>query len=618
MARFRKTTSKQNTYLQLVESYRNENKQPATRVLANLGNISNLPEEKIERLAESFIKAVGLEDKYQMNNFTAGKGYHYGSCLPVIGLWNELNLDGIINNSLSSKISIPVSQITLIQVANRFSDPGSKLACYRWYENSLFSQLKNFVNFPEEEREKLHTYYRSLDYLCSIKNDIEEELYYHFQGYNKENTLIFYDLTSVYFEGEQAEMAVKGYSRDHRGDADQIVIGLVMNGDGLPIAHHVFAGNTLDKSTVAEVLDDLDKRFSIKDIIFVGDRGLLKKTNVDTVKAHGDNYIMGMQRRNRKIIKYLLEKVTFDEQEINSNNIIIKELTYSELSKNFQKSYDISVRFVVCYDPKTARLHKTTRERNLIKFEKLLHETPKQGTLDKLQKSYHNLKSFLSKYKMTKLYGIKIVKINSEDDEKQENNECYQLWIQKNDDEISFEENLDGKFFLQTEVGDDILKKQNVVTAYKSLQKVERAFKFTKDEIDIRPVYVRKETRIRGHVMVCYLCLLIDTLIEKKLLELFPDTIETENKKKIDRKSKRDGNDGLTMITLREELDTIRLVPLYINGKEAPNYISTSISNNVKKLFSALGIVRSSDPKYLRFKVKKQSENKNQLILNLG
>ena len=218
---------------------------------------------------------------------------------------------------------------------------------------------------------------------------------------------------------------------------------------------------------------------------------------------------------------------------------------------------------------------------------------------------------------MSKFYDISIVKINSENNEKPQNNDCYQLCIQKNDDVISFEQNLDGKFFLQTEVDDDTLKQQSVVSAYKSLQKVERAFKFTKNEIDIRPVYVRNETRIKGHVMICYLCLLFETLIEKEILKLFPEMTETENKKKIDRKSNRNENDGLTMITLREELDTIRLIPLYINGKQTPKYISTSISNNVKKLFSALGIINSSDPKYLRFKIKKQDTNKNQLVLNL-
>ena len=618
MARFRKTISKDNTYLQLVESYRNDKKQPATRVLANLGNISNLTEEQINSLTQSFIKAVGLQHKFQMNHLKAGKGYHYGTCLPIIALWNELALEQIIDNALSSKITIPVSRITLIQIANRFSDPGSKLACYRWYENSMFSQVCHFINFPEDKREKLHTYYRSLDYLCSIKNHIEEELYYHFHSYNQENSLIFYDLTSVYFEGEQAETAVPGYSRDHRPGSDQIVIGLVLNNDGIPIAHHVFEGNTVDKSTLSKVLNDLEKRFGIKNVIFVGDRGLLTNSNIDTVKRHGYHYIMGMQRRNRLIVKYLIEKITFDDEEISAKDFLIKEVTYSDLPEKFQKAYENSVRFILCYDRKTAKRHKTRRAKNLNKFNKLLTVAQTEGTLKQIKTSHYKLKSFLSKYKMSKFYNLEIEALIPADNQTKAKDENYHLTITRNDAFISFEENLDGKFIIQTEVNINDLNKQAVVSSYKSLQKLERAFKFTKNEIDIRPVYVRRQTRIKGHVMLCYLSLLIETLIEKKLYELFPEMIETENKKALARKANPNEYDGLTMITLMEELDTIRLVPLYINGNENPNYITTNMSNNVKKLFSALGIVNSDAPQNLRFQTKKQKGNKSQLVLNLG
>ncbi|UCE08223.1 MAG: IS1634 family transposase, partial [bacterium] len=549
-----------------------------------------MSEEQIERLTKSFIKAVGLEEQFQMNNFNAGKSYHYGTCLPVIALWNQLNLDSIINNALPSKVTIPVSEITLIQIANRFSDPGSKLACYRWFEYSVFSQIKNFVNFPEKEQEKLHTYYRSLDYLCAIKNQIEKELFYYFKSYNQENSLVFYDLTSVYFEGEQAEMAVPGYTRDHRPDADQIVIGVVMNGDGIPIAHHVFTGNTVDKATVAKVLADLEQRFSIKNIIFVGDRGLLTRTNIETVKRHGYNYILGMQKRNRRIIKYLMTRVHFDEAENNSAEVTTQEVTYAELPASFQNEYDEPVRFVVCFDKNTAKRQRERRERNFHKFQTLLNKVPLEGPLKQVKISYHQLISFLAKYHMSKFYELDIEPITSKNgNQNDQNTDSCQLRIQKNEADISFEESLDGKFFLQTEVNQASLDEQAVVKAYKSLQKVERAFDFTKNEIDIRPVYVRRESRIKGHVMICFLSLLIETLLEKKMFELFPEMVDTENKKNVVKKSQRDDNDGLTMITLREELDTIRLVPLYINKSEKPNYISTQISNNIKKLFSALG-----------------------------
>ena len=258
MARFRTSTSNDNTYLQFVTSYRNEKGQPATRVLAGLGNITKMSEEQIERFTASYIRATGMEKRFGRVDFEAGKGYHYGSILPVIALWHQLGLEQIIDYAVSAKVAISVSRIALIQTANRFSEPGSKLACFRWYYRSLFSQMKNFVNFPEDEDEELHTYYRALDYLCEAKEDIEKQLYYRLLGYGLDNSLILYDITSTYFEGEQAEIGKQGFSRDRRGDLDQIVVGLVMSRDGIPIAHHVFEGNRLDKTKRGRAINDDD------------------------------------------------------------------------------------------------------------------------------------------------------------------------------------------------------------------------------------------------------------------------------------------------------------------------------------------------------------------------
>ncbi|MCK4448344.1 MAG: hypothetical protein KAW56_14840 [Candidatus Marinimicrobia bacterium] len=193
-----------------------------------------MSEDEIEKLTKSFIRVLGVEEKFKVNNFTVGKAYHYGTCLPAIAFWYQLGLDRIIDEALPLRVKIPVSHISLIQVANRFSDQGSKLACHRWYERSMFSQLKSIVHFPDTEGERLHYYYRSLDYLCSLKDEIERSLYYRLKCYNLNNSLVLYDITSVYFEGNEVSIAEKGLTRDHRPDADQIVIGLVMSRDGIP------------------------------------------------------------------------------------------------------------------------------------------------------------------------------------------------------------------------------------------------------------------------------------------------------------------------------------------------------------------------------------------------
>jgi len=605
VARFRRSNSNDNTYLQFVTSYRNNKGQPATRVLASLGNITKMPEEQIERLTASFIRAVGMEKKFDKLSFEAGKGYHYGTILPVIALWHQLGLEEIINSAVSSKVEIPVSRIALIQTANRFSDPGSKLACFRWYYLSLFSQMKNFVNFPEDEDEQLHTYYRSLDYLCKAKKTIEKELYYRLLGYGLDNSLVLYDITSTYFEGEQAEIGKKGFSRDKRWDLDQIVVGIVMSRDGVPIAHHVFEGNRLDKTTVKEVVEDLKKRFGIKKAIFVGDRGMITLKNIETIKEYEYEYILGMQKRNRKVVEHLLEKVLKNPEEL------IQEFGYTDLSCTLQKKYSRGVRFVAGYNKEVARKTRRTRDRNMAFFRGLIEETKLVGDLKTIKDSNDRLRSFLSKKRMTRWYKLNI--------EKGEKESIYRLKVQEMTAVIEGEENLDGRYFIQTEVSEKI-DKNEIESSYKSLQKVEQAFRIVKDEFDIRPIHVRKETRIRGHVMISYFALLIETLMEKKLKDLFPEAYNKHDKAV--RKIRITGEEPLTMMTLFEELDNVRLIPLEFKSENdkavKTSYISTKIDNNVKKLLSSVGVRNAMNPENLSFKRSKDKSDKDQLVLDLG
>ncbi|MBA7571514.1 hypothetical protein ES708_13278 [subsurface metagenome] len=606
MARFRTSTSNDNTYLQFVTSYRNDKGQPATRVLASLGNITKMSEDQIERLTSSFIRATGMEKRFGKVDFETGKGYHYGSILPVIALWHQLGLEQIIDCAVSEKVEIAVSRIALIQTANRFSEPGSKLACFRWYYRSLFCQMKNFVNFPEDEDEQLHTYYRALDYLCKAKENIEKQLYYRLLGYGLDNSLILYDITSTYFEGEQAEIGKKGFSRDKRGDLDQIVVGLVMSRDGIPIAHHVFEGNRLDKTTVQEVVEDLKERFGIEKAIIVGDRGMITIKNIEMIKGHEYEYILGLQKRNRKVIDHLLGKVVKNPDEP------LQEFGYSDLSPVLQKKYPKEIRFIAGYNKKVARKTRRKRDRNIALFLKLTGEAKLEGDLKTVKKSNDRLKSFLSKKHITRLYNLSMEKIEKK-------NDVYRLEVQEMTAAIEEEESLDGRYFIQTEVSEQ-MDKAEIEKSYKSLQKVEQAFRIVKDEFDVRPIFVRKETRIRGHVMISYFSLLIETLMEKKVKEIFPEAYDKYDKAV--KKIRRTGEEPLTMMTLFEELDDVRLIPLEFkseNGKATKtSYISTKIDNSVKKVLSSLGVRNAMNPEKLSFQKTKNKSDKDQLVLDLG
>jgi len=608
MARFRTTTTQGNTYLQFVESYRNAKGIPATRVLASLANITKMSGEQVDRLTASFIRAAGTQQKYLTADFEAGKGYHYGAALPVMAVWHQLGLEQIIDNAVAAKVKIPVSRIALIQSANRFSDPGSKLACFRWYFRSVFCQMKNFIEFSEtdDEEEQLHTFYRALDYLSEAKEKIEKELYWRLLGYGVDSSLILYDITSTYFEGEQAQLGQKGHSRDHRPDLQQIVVGLVMSRDGIPIAHHVFEGNRLDKTTVEEVVGDLEERFGIKKAIFVGDRGMITADNIESIKGHEYDYILGLHKRNRKLVDHLLPEVLKKPDEL------IQEFGYADLGEKLQKKHDKKVRIVACYNPEVAKKTKATRERNRALFQELVNNSKVTGDLESVKKVNDKLTSFLYRKHITKLYKLAMEKAS-------EGSEVYRVSIKEEPEAIEKEEELDGRYFIQTEVSTDI-DTEEIRAWYKSLQKVERAFEVVKHLLDIRPMHVRKATRIRGHIMIIYFSLLIETLIEKKLRGLYPQAYEG-NKEWI-RQPSRTGEEPLSMMRLHEELDGVRLIPLQFKaGGERSvetTYISTKIEANVKKLLSALGVRNAMHPEKLSFRAWRQGGDDGQLALDLG
>jgi len=565
-----------------------------------------MDEDEIDRLTSSFIRAAGMEKKYQKLELDAGKGYHYGTLLPVIAVWHQLGLEEIIDKAMPARVEIAVSRIALIQTANRFADPGSKLACFRWYYHSLFSQLKNFIHFPEKEDEQLHTFYRALDYLCKAKDRIEKQLYYRLMGYGMDNSLILYDITSTYFEGTQAEIGKPGYSRDKRGDLDQIVVGIVMSRDGIPMAHHVFEGNRLDKTTVEEVVFDLKKRFGIEKAIFVGDRGMITTQNIESIKGQEYEYILGLQKRNRKIVDNVLPEVMKKPEEKN------QEFGYSDLSKKLQKRYSEKVRIIACYNSEVAEKTRLTREKNIRLFEELVEKVDVVGDLETVTKSNDKLRSFVYRKHISKFYELEIKKENSED-------EVYRLKIERIAEAIKKEEELDGRYFIQTEVSKEI-DKEEIDLSYRSLQKVEHAIRVLKSEFDIRPMYVRKEKRIRGHVMISYFSLLIETLIEKKLKELFPEAYNGE--KRWIKQIRRNGKEPLSMMTLYEELDDVRLIPLEFkttdNKTVKTTYIATKIDVNIKKLLSALGVKNAMHPEKLSFCRSKAEANREQLILDLG
>ena len=400
---FKIASSKDNKYLQLVESYRNEEGKPRQRLLANLCNISKCSDEEILKLCQSFLKTLGVDKIVFLDDLAAQESYDYGDVLPVVAIWQQLRLGEILDHCVSNRVKIDVAKAALIMVANKFVDPQSKLGAWLWYDRSVFKFSEEFKHLPAKDKGLLQSLYRTLDYLTDSKNEIEKELYFQLQCYGLETELVLYDITSSYFEGEDAEIGAYGYSRDHRPDRPQIVIGVVTSKEGIPFAHYVFEGNKVDKTTVKEVVDDLKERFGITHCIFVGDRGMVTRINLETIKDHEYDYIMGIRRHNSRIVRELLpfikEKPTDEILEIRQEQLKDKKLI---------KNFTTKTRFVIGFNEFVQQKVRKTRESKFSQFKAFLEELAVEGELDVVSKNMSKINAYLKQKKLKRYYCVSL------------------------------------------------------------------------------------------------------------------------------------------------------------------------------------------------------------------
>jgi len=607
---FRRVNSKGNQYLQLVESYRNERGIPSHRVRANLGNISVMSDTEIDKLCESFLRTLGTERVAFLEDLDPEQALDYGDVLPVLAIWHKLHLNQIIRRTLSPRIKIDVAKVAQVLTVNKFVDPQSKLGAYRWYDRSLFARLAEFANFPQAGKERLHTFYRTLDYLALHKTAIERELYYELKAYGVANELVLYDITSSYFEGSQAELGHHGYSRDHRPDLLQIVIGLVVSGSGIPFAHHVFDGNTTDKTTVKKVIADLEQRFGIRYCIFVGDRGMFSRVNIEDIRGHEYDYIMGINKHHSKIVPALLPmlKVQHDAEII---EVRAKEL----MDEDMKSLYTENTRFVVGYNPVIAQAMHLHREQRIQQFEAFLKTLSLSGSAKEMAEIKTKLQNQLSQAALKRYFALELLPPTQEQGP-------HYLRVHKNMNFLEDEKFLDGRFFIQTEVKTEKLSAVQVVASYKSLQKVERVFRVIKNNIDLRPIYVRKANRIRGHVFICFLAYLCECLLEKTLKEVLsiPESETTSQMTTAD-DNRIEAQHKWSMKKIKEQLHAIKLIPIKISNRITANlkqwYLVTRIDPDIQRLYSALEIHNARRPEHLYFGRKKDGSNNfsDQLVL---
>ena len=481
--------------LQIAESYRDPDKggAPRTRILAHLGTLENLGEKQIEKLIAGLHRALGrYPSEGRIGELLSARDF--GHVYAVCETWNRLGLSPLLDRlGIAGEASFPASDLVRLMVVNRVCDPCSKLALLEWLDG---------VHFPgyEEDRPSYHHLLRAMDRLLAVKEQAEPAIAGKFLSlFDREVDLVFYDITSTYFEGDRSigedDIRCYGYSRDGRFDRRQITIGLVMTRDGIPLCHHVFPGNTVDKATVATVVRDLKGRFDLGKVIFVGDRGMLSDESLETILREELGFIVAHPLRRSQIAAAVIGELgpRFDRK--------------SE-EEQFLSEERTSVRFVLAYSPQIDREVREERQARLFRADGFVAEclrkltapasrgrkaTP-QGTYDRIR-DYLRDHHLLSLYEIDRMEGEVIVRPN----------EKARAW----------EETIGGMLLLETTDMD--LPTEEIVRRYKELAEIERGWRALKSSLMLRPVYHWTEDRIKAHVFLCVLALQIERLMRRRL-----------------------------------------------------------------------------------------------------
>jgi transposase len=356
----------------------------------------------------------------------------------------------------------------------------------------------------------------TLDQLCACKARVEHALFLRLRDlFSLRVDMVFYDLTSTYFEGDgPPDLGAHGHSRDGKPRNRQVPVDLVMV-DGWPIAHHVFAGNRRDAKTVPDVLRDLEERFGLKRVVFVGDRGMVTSQNLDDLRGDGHGYIVGRNRRRSGEVFDYIQSATGSWIECRPGITVREKAEPPKTLVQEVAARVPGVRVFVVHSDERAAFERAQRikamERVRAKLVKLERRVA-TGRLKAPEKIGAAAARILARNHGHRYYDWS----------------CTDGVFRFFEHTVNFprEQAYEGKYVIQTEEPD--LSATDAVRLYKQLSEVERAFANLKDVIDMRPIYHRSDHRVEAHIFVAALAFLIHRAIEKKLKAAGLDLSATE------------------------------------------------------------------------------------------
>lgn len=473
MAFLRKEIKKSGTYLSICESYRDEAGRVQRRVLRHLGNAKDYNEESLERIGRQLIE-IAKGPTPEPENIRELSRYNYGFPLVIYQLLRLYDLDVLMKRlGRKHKLSFSLLQHLLLMLCDRFNDPLSKLGSYNLQNE--YTGLGQSV--------ELHHIYRTLDYLAANNDIIQTHIYNRNRNlFNYELDVVFYDVTTFYFQSEvQDDGALRqmGFGKDGKIGKTQILFSLLIDKNKVPIGFQIFKGSQFEGHTFEKAIEKLKAKYNIKRIIVVADSGMLNKANIALFDkggtAEGFEYIVG--DRLKSMGETAIDHLTNLK---NYTTVTIKDSEGKDLPLKYC-SYPYNGRTIICtWSEKRAKKDKAEREEKIAKAQKMLDQPS-------------NIEKKASRY---------FIKNTGE--------KKYTIDQQKIDKQVRF----DGFKAIATNAKD--ITPQVALEKYKDLYKIEQSFRSFKSYFETRPMFHWTDTRIEGHIVLCYISFCLLAFLQNK------------------------------------------------------------------------------------------------------
>ena len=504
-------------YVALAAKQRVEGKSVA-QVLVNLGREDELDRDGLVRLVASINRYLGVADAPAPevtamvgDQLTVAGSRPMGSAYLLDGLWRQLGIDTALSRVLDArKFTTDVERVLFALVANRAVDPLSKLAAAEWASEDVL--IPGLAEMDEDQA------YRAMDLLAddATQAKVQESVFFAVATLlNLEVDFLLFDTTSTYWERDTqdsdtdegtAGLRRYGHSKDHREDLPQIVIGLAVTKEGIPVRCWCWPGNTTDVTVLPQVKDDLSG-WKLGRVITVVDRGFSSAANLSYLTRAGGQYIAGARMRDgNKLAQQALSRQG-RYQDVR-DNLRVKEVRLEEQP---------GVRWIICHNPEQAVKDKTDRDRQLEAVRTELDRITALRAKVTPAKDKSNGKGEGNGEGAGSEPAAHVKAECALRDHK-----ALGRWVKQTPSgrllidtaKVAAEERLDGKYLLCT--SDPSLPAGEVALGYKNLLEAERAFRDMKSTLALRPVYHRLQPRIRAHVLLCWLALLLVRVAERR------------------------------------------------------------------------------------------------------